>query len=94
MNLRYILGEVKEDSPQLLRVRKCKLGWAGNSSSATTWLIVTGQRDKEQIRICSRKRKEIRKGWRSLVKRQLESEPTFFVHGTATRCLFPSCHKH
>lgn len=43
---------MKEDCPELLRVRKCNLVRAGNSSSATTWLIATGQRHKEQIRIC------------------------------------------
>ena len=43
VNLRCNLREVKEDSLQLLTVRKCNLGWAGNSSSATTWLIAAGQ---------------------------------------------------
>ena len=48
VNLRCNLGEVKEDSLQLLTVRKCNLAWAGNSSSATTWLIATGQTDRGQ----------------------------------------------
>lgn len=43
------LGEVKEDSLQLLTVKKCNLGWAGNSSSATTWLIATGQRTGKHL---------------------------------------------
>lgn len=58
MTLRGILGEAKEDSPEPLRVMKRKLVGAGNSSSATTWLIATWQRDKEQVRTYSHKRKK------------------------------------
>ena len=46
VNLRCILGEGKEGSPELLRVRRCYLFWAENPHSATTWLIATGPRDK------------------------------------------------
>lgn len=57
VNLRCNLGEVKAVSS--LTVRKCNLGWAGNSSSATTWLIAMGQTDKGQVSICSLERKDI-----------------------------------
>ena len=46
VNLRCVPGEVKEDSVELLGVRKCNLFWARNSHSATTWLNATRQRDK------------------------------------------------
>lgn len=52
-------GEVTEDSPEPLGVRKRRLLWAGNPHSATTWLIATGQTDQAPMRTGSCKRTEI-----------------------------------